>query len=87
MRTLFNGRIFDTEKLQKIYSDGRFSSRGVDVYITANKQLLALPWSRWQGDCPDAYLLEVEDFLKFPHPDRVLAAVEEHNLIVLDQIL
>lgn len=75
-KIILGKKLIDLDKCQRIYSDGAFSSRGVDVYCTKKKTLIAVPWSRWQGEDPRPYILEVKDFLEFRHDYRVLKALE-----------
>lgn len=60
-----------------IYDDGNFSSRGVSVFVTPKRKLIAVPWSKWQGEDPEPHEIDVNEFLHFPHSGRVLNALEK----------
>ena len=81
---LKNGKsvIADTEKWVMIYESGRFSTQGVKVYLTPKKRLIAVPWSRWQGADPQPYEIYKDDFLDFPHYERVINALETAQLTI-----
>ena len=71
-------------KLEKcIYSDGTHSNDGVDVYFYEGK-LIAVEWSKWQSTTPpEPYLISLNDFKNYPHPERVYEACKTIGIELL----
>ena len=78
-------KFYDTEKWKLIYSNGRHSDRGVDIYQTTLKTLVAVPWSKWQGEDPAPYLITTQDLKALPHADRVAEALEKMGIDYLEK--
>ena len=80
MKYFINGQKFDTEKAQKIYSDGQFSNTGEDYYKTKGGKYIVVEWSRWQGSSDTVTVLSEDQFVKAMkeswHEERALEALK-----------
>ena len=74
---IVDGKAYSTKNWKLVYSDGAFSSRGLDVYMTAKKNFICVPWSKWQGERPKAYRMKVEELMALRHEGRLLAGLKE----------
>ena len=68
-----------------IYSDGRWNSRGVNLYWRAKDDRFILEdWTNWQGEHNSIDVLERDEAISWllsqsNHPNRVMDALETIN--------
>jgi len=83
---LIDGKKFDTEKADLLYSDGAFSNTGIDLYKTKSGKLIQVNWSNWQGSHDGCYYncfeitgIQFIDLMKSEtqHPERAMDALKK----------
>jgi len=75
----------DSSEWELIYSDGRWSSRGVNLYFRKKDNKFILEnWTNWQGENSTIELLDSKGVLEFltnePHPARANETIEQLGL-------
>ncbi len=87
---LIEGKKFDTAKHDCIFSDGKWSDTGVDIYmlkkpLTNGDRFVQISWSNWQGSHDSVFTLSDDEFTngmknELNHPDRAISALEKAGI-------